>query len=130
MEEANNHVFQINSLLRNIKLLLGAEFIRPCPDRISINTNDVPNLSNLTVIECYLKSIKGAKNDKILVPHLPQSKSYLKITDIPYVQLNGEKLTSKDITNYFSHLELFKMISLAAKPRIIKVSPKFNMAII
>jgi len=42
----------------------------------------------------------------------------------------GEKLTSEDITNCFRHLELFELISLAAKSRIIKVSPKSNIAII
>jgi len=130
MEEANNHVFQINSLLRNIKSTLRAEFICPCPGGISINTNNVPNTSDLTVMEHYLKSIEGAKNDEILAPRLPQSKSYLKITGIPYVQPSGEKLTSEDITNCFKHLELFESISLAAKPRIIKASPKSNMAII
>ena len=82
MEEANNHVFQVNSLLRNIKLTLRAEFICPCPGSIFINTNNIPNLSDLTVMECYLKSIEGAKNDKILVLCLSQSKLYLKITGI------------------------------------------------
>jgi len=51
IEEANNHIFQINSLLRNIKSMLRAEFIYPCPSGISINTNDVPNPSNLTIME-------------------------------------------------------------------------------
>jgi len=68
--------------LRNIKLTLRAEFICPCPGSIFINTNNIPNLSDLTVMECYLKSIEGAKNDKILVLCLSQSKLYLKITGI------------------------------------------------
>jgi len=55
---------------------------------------------------------------------------YLKITGTPYIQPSREKLTSKDITSFIGHLELFESISLATKPRIIKVSPKYNMAII
>jgi len=74
--------------------------------------------------------LRVQKNNEILVPHLPQSKLYLKITSIPYVQPSGEKLTSEDITNCFRHLELFESISLAAKPRIIKVFPKSDMTII
>ena len=85
MKEANNHIFQINNLLKNIKLILRAEFICPCPGGISINTKNVPNPSNLTIMERYLKSIKRAKNDKILAPCFSQSKLYLKTTGIPYV---------------------------------------------
>ena len=70
MEKANNHVFQINNLLKNIKLTLRAEFICPCSSSISIITNNIPNLSNLTIMECYLKSIEGANNNEILVPCL------------------------------------------------------------
>ena len=85
MEEAYNHVFQINNLLKNIKLTLRAEFICPRPGGISINTNNVPNPSNLTIMERYLKSIERAQNDEILALHLSQSKSYLKITGISYI---------------------------------------------
>jgi len=130
MGEANTHIFQINMLLRNIKSATRAEFICPCPGGVSINTNSVPNPSDLSTIERYLKSIDGAGNDEILAPRLPQSKSYLKITGIPYIQPNGNKLTGDDVTNTMKHLELFEPVNLAAKPRVIKASPKSNMAII
>jgi len=55
---------------------------------------------------------------------------YLKITGILYIQPGREKLTSEDITSFIDHLELFESISLVAKPRIIKASPKLDMAII
>jgi len=71
IEEANNHVFQINNLLKNIKSTLRAEFICPCPSGISINTNNIPNSSDLTIMEHYLKSIEGAKNNEILASCLP-----------------------------------------------------------
>jgi len=130
MEEANTHIFQINMLLKSIKSTMRAKFICPCPRGVSINTNNVPNTSDLNTIERYLKSINGAGNDKVLTPWLPQSKSYLKIMGIPYIQPNGNKLTSDDITNTMKQLELFKPVNLAAKPRIIKASPKSDMAII
>jgi len=34
MRKANSHIFQINILLRNIKSVLKAEFICPCPGGI------------------------------------------------------------------------------------------------
>ena len=130
MGEANTHIFQINMLLKNIKSTTRAEFIRPCPGGVSINTNSVPNTSDLNTIERYLKSIDGAGNGEVLAPRLPQSKSYLKITGIPYIQPNGNKLTGDDIITTMKHLELFEPMNFAVKPRVIKASPKSNMAII
>jgi len=85
MGEANAHIFQINMLLKSIKSMTRAEFICPCPGGVSINTNSVPNTSDLNTIERYLKLINGTGNDEVLAPRLPQSKSYLKITSIPYI---------------------------------------------
>ena len=130
MGEANTHIFQINMLLKSIKSTMRAEFICPCPGGVSINTNSVLNTSDLNTIERYLKSINSTGNDKVLAFRLPQSKSYLKITGIPYIQPNGNKLTGDDIITTMKHLELFEPVNLAAKPRVIKVSPKSDMAII
>jgi len=130
MGKANAHIFQINMLLKSIKSTMRAEFIHPCPGGVSINTNSVLNTSNLNTIEKYLKSINGTGNNKVLAPRLPQSKSYLKITGIPYIQPNSNKLTSDNITTTIKHLELFEPVNLTAKPRVIKASPKSDMAII
>ena len=130
MKEANTHIFQINILLKNIKLAIRAEFIHHCPGGISINTNSVLNSSDLSTIEWYLKLINNTSNDKILALWLPQSKSYLKITGIPYIQPNSNKLTGNDIITTIKHLELFEPVNLAAKPRVIKASSKSDMAII
>jgi len=130
MGDANAHIFQINMLLKSIKSTTRAEFIHPCPGGVSINTNSVPNTSDLNTIERYLKSINGAGNDEVLALWLSQSKSYLKITGIPYIQPNSNKLTSDDITTTMKQLELFEPVNLTAKPRVIKASSKSNMAII
>jgi len=130
MEDANTHIFQINTLLKNVKSTLHAEFIRPCRGGVSIVTNNVPNLSNLMIMEKYFKSIEGINSNKILTPRLPQLKSYLNITGIPYLQLDGNKISSENVTDFMNHIELFENISLATKPRIIKAFPKSNMAII
>jgi len=130
MEDANNYIFQINSYLKNIKLILCVEFIHPCPGGVSIITNNVPNLSNLTIMEKYFKSIEGINTNKVLTPCLPQSKSYLKITGIPYLQYDGNKISSDNVTDFMKYIELFEGIFLAVKPRIIKASPKSDIAII
>jgi len=71
MGEANAHIFQINMLLKSIKSMMRAEFICPCPGGISINTNSIPNTSDLNTIERYLKLINGTGNNKVLTPWLP-----------------------------------------------------------
>ena len=61
------------------------------------------------------------------------SKSYLKITSIPYFPYTDNhqtKLTSNDIENILKQNHIFDNISLASKPRVIKVSPKSDMALV
>jgi len=130
MGDASTHVFQINALLKNIKFSMRSEFIYPCSGGIAIITNNVPNLSDLSIIEKYFKSVEGINSNDIPSPRLPQSKSYLKITGLPYLQADGNKITSENVTDFMKHIDLFKNVSLATKPRIIKVSPKSDMAII
>jgi len=107
-----------------------SEFIRPCSGGIAIITNDVPNPSDLSIIGNYFKSVKGINSNNIPSPRLPQSKSYLKIMGLLYLQADGNKITSKNVTDFMKHIDLFENVSLATKPRIIKVSPKSDMAII
>jgi len=130
MGDASTHVFQINTLLKNVKSLMHSKFIRPCSGGIAIITNEVPNPSDLSIIGNYFKSVEGINSNDIPSPRLPQSKSYLKITGLPYLRTDGNKITSKNITDFMKHINLFKNISLATKPHIIKASPKSDMAII
>ena len=63
---------------------------------------------------------------------LPKSKSYLKIIGIlyyPHANLQ-DKLTSADIKTILQQNHIFDNITLASKPRVIKVSPKSDMAIV
>ena len=65
-------------------------------------------------------------------PRLPKSKSYLKIIGIlffPYVN-SQEKLSSNNIETILKQNHIFNNISLASKPRVIKVSLKSDMAIV
>jgi len=107
MGEANSYIFQINTLLKNIKSNLWAKFICPFPSGLSINTNNVPSPSDLSTMEKYLKSIAGTNNKEVLAPWLPQSKSYLKITGISFIQPNGNKLNSKNVNDFMSYTKIF-----------------------
>ena len=130
MNNAGLHVSSINSLLKSVKSTLRAEFIRPMTESIAITTNNIPTPSNLSIIEKYIKSIEGIGLNEVAAPRLPQSKSYLKIIGIPYIQPSGLAISSDGITNYLKNSNLFEGITLAAKPRVIKASPKSDMAII
>ena len=130
MGDASTHVFQINALLKNVKSSIRSEFICSCSGGITIITNDVPNPSDLSIIGNYFKSVEGINSNDIPSPRLSQSKSYLKITGLPYLQADGNKITSENVTDFMKHIDLFKNVSLATKPRIIKASPKSDMAII
>ena len=93
--------------------MLCTEFICLCPGGVSIITNNVPNLSNLTIMEKHFKSIEDINTNGILASYLLQSKSYLKITGIPYLRSDGNKISSDNVTDFMSHIELFENIFLA-----------------
>ena len=65
-------------------------------------------------------------------PCLPKSKSYLKIISIPFYPHENfqERLTSNDIEMILKQNQIFDNISLASKPRVIKVSPKSDISIV
>ena len=130
MGDASTHVFQINALLKNVKSSMRSKFIHPCSSGIAIITNNIPNPSDLSIIEKYFKSVEGINSSDIPSPRLPQSKSYLKITDLPYLWADGNKITSKNVTDFIKHIDLFENVPLATKLCIIKVSPKSDMATI
>jgi len=130
MNNTGLHISSINGLLKSIKSTLRAEFIRPITKSIVITTNTVPAPSDLSIMEKYIKSIEGIGLNEVAVPRLPQSKSYLKIIGIPYIQPSGLAISSDDITNYLKNSDLFEGITMVTKPRVIKASPKSDMAII
>jgi len=69
--------------------------------------------------------------DKVEVPKLPQSKSYLKIIGILYLQENiVTPITLSVVEDVIKKNHIFNNIILVSKPYIIKVSPKLDMAII
>ena len=69
--------------------------------------------------------------DGVEVLRLPQSKSYLKIISIPYLQENIiTPIILSVVEDVIKKNHIFNNIILTSKPCIIKVSPKLDMAII
>ena len=67
-----------------------------------------------------------------MISTLPKSKLYLKIISIPFYPYpnSQEKLSLSDVETILKQNHIFDNITLASKPRVIKVSPKSDMAII
>ena len=132
MKNSSMHVANINRNLRNIKSEVAVNFIRTELVGITIVTNKVSQASDLTTIENYVKNFKSIDSSQVDTPCLPQSKSYLKIIGIPYFP-NGnlqEHLNCSDVENIIKQNHIFNNITLVSKPRVIKVLPKSDMAIV
>ena len=86
----------------------------------------------MLIIDQYIKSSNDINFFQVKKPHLSKSKSYLKIIGIPfYLHENfQERLTSNNIEMILKQNHIFDNISLASKPRVIKVSPKSDMSIV
>ena len=98
---------------------------------IIIITNNVAFFSDLQAIEKYIKSTSNVDADQVQIPRLPQSKSYLKIIGVLYLsEVTNTRITSDKVERILKSNHIFNDVILALKTRIIKVSPKLNIAII
>ena len=88
--------------------------------------------SDLSIIDQYIKNASDINALQVEDSRLPKSKLYLKIIGIPYFpHPNSQvKLTLSDVKTILKQNHIFDNIALASKPRVIKVSPKSDMAII
>ena len=86
----------------------------------------------MSIINNYIKNSNDINSLQVEDACLPMSKSYLKITGIPYYPYldHQTKLTSNDIENILKQNHIFNNISLALKPRVIKVSLKSDIALV
>ena len=94
-------------------------------------TNKVAASLDLQSIEQYVKGTNCINSNEVDSPRLPQSKSYLKIIGLPYLQENtGNPINSNVVENILKDNHIFNNITLASKPHIIKVSLKSDMVIV
>ena len=132
LKNSSAHVSNLNRLLGNTKTEVMVDFIRLNPIRLVIVTNKVMVQSDLQIINQYVKKSDNINELQVKKPCLPQSKSYLKITGIPYFP-NGksqECLNISDVKLTLKQNHIFNNIKLALKPRVIKVSLKSDVSIV
>jgi len=84
LKNLSAYVSNLNRLFRNTKTEVMVDFIRLDPIRLVIATNKVVVQSDLQIIDQYMKKSDNINELQVEEPCLPQSKSYLKITGIPY----------------------------------------------
>ena len=106
-----------------------ADFICISNNGIIITTNCLASPSELSRIEDFLKKIDNINLDLIEGPHLPKSKSFMKIIGLFY-NSKWEVLTPDFIKGVLKEIHLFKDVMLASKPCVIKVFSKSNMAVV
>ena len=126
------HIINLNRNLKNTKSEVLVDFIHSDLVGITIVTNKVLQPSDLITIENYVKNLESIDLSQVDIPCLPQSKSYLKIIRIPYFS-NGnlqDCLNTNDVETIIKQNHIFNNITLVFKPRVIKVFPKLDMAIV
>ena len=107
------------------------DFIHTDAAYIIVVINKVASSLDLQTIKHYVKGANCINSNKVNSPRLPQSKSYLKIIGLPYFQENTTtSIISNVVKNIFKENYIFNNIFLTSKPKVIKVSPKSNIAII
>jgi len=131
MEDSSAYITNINRALKSIKSKVVADFACLENSGIIITTNKVTASLNLQIIEQYVKNVSYIEADNVEAPRLPQSKLYLKILGIPYLLKNSNTPISADVVNkIIKDNHIFNNIVIVSRPRVIKVSPKSDMAII
>ena len=132
MKSSSLHVANINRLLCNAKSDVLVDYI--CSDNtgIMVITSKVTQQSDMSIFDQYVKNSNDINSLPVEEPRLPKSKSYLKISGIPFFPHanSQEKLTSNDIETILKHNHIFNNISLTSKPIVIKVLLKSDMTIV
>ena len=131
IKDTSNHISSINWALKVIKSSIIADFIHVDDRDIIISTNNIASSSDLQKVKKIVKNSLYDDNDQIASPCLPQSKSYLKIVGIPYLnKQTNAYILPEDIKKILKSNHIFNNIVLASRPRVIKISPKSDMVII
>ena len=125
------YMININCAFKGIKSNIIADFIRVEDKEIMITTNNVVSPSDLQEIKKCIKNSFSTEADQIFSLRLLQSKLYLKIVGIPFIsERSNIRISSDKVESILKANHVFNNIILMSKPRIIKVSPKSDMAII
>ena len=128
---SNIYVANINRLLKGIKLEISTDFIHSDNKWVIITTNKVASTSDINIMKKYIKELKDINSNDIMSPRLPQSKLYLRILGIPcFIENTNLFIMSDIIERVIKTTHIFDNTILAFYPRVIKASPKSDIAIV
>jgi len=131
INKSSAHVSNMNRALRNIKSDVMVDFICSNTLGIIVVTNKIVASVDLHSIEQYVKGANCINSNEVKSPRLFQSKSYLKIISLSYLQENTSiPINSNIVKKIIKDNYIFNNITLALKSCIIKVSLKSDIAIV
>ena len=126
-----NHVANLNYALKDIKSDTTVDFICINYRDLIIISNKVASLSDISIINKYIKNCNNIDINDIQDACLPQSKLYLKILSISYlIEETNTPIDSGVIESIIKFMHIFDNIKIASKPQVVKVSLKSDMAIV
>jgi len=129
MKSAHKQITNINEHLKNSNSDIITDFIHLSNNGVIITTNRPANTTKLSRIENFLKKIDNIDPISIEAPHLPKSKSYMKIVGLSYNSELGT-ITPDFIEGILKETHLFKDATLTSKPYVIKASPKSDKTVV
>ena len=131
MANAASAVESCNKGLVNAHSKLRVESVHKAWVGVSMSTNSVASAAELEVIKQWLKKTAGLGESTEVEPRLPQSKSFLKILDVPYWDSKSSlPITPAQVAEALSCSPLFESVTLASMPHIMKASPSSDMSVI
>ena len=109
MKNTSSNVANLNRELRNAKTDVLVNYIRSDNTGVIIVTNKVAQQSDLSIIDRYVKNSNNINTLQVEDSRLPKSKSFLKITGIPFYPYanSQEKLSSSDVETILKQNHIF-----------------------
>ena len=118
-------------MLKNIKSEIKVDYIHLDTSNIVIVTDKVASSLDLQTIKKYIKNLSQIDLENIQTLYLSQLKSYLNIIGLLYFIKNmNTPLTLDVVEKILKNNHIFNNISITFRPRVIKILPKSDMAII
>ncbi|KXN81658.1 hypothetical protein AN958_04063 [Leucoagaricus sp. SymC.cos] len=103
---------------------------------LAFSTNLIPTPGKHDIIHEWLSKAIQYDKDKVPIPRVPMSKSYLKITGVNFYTPTdwhddgSNQLTADDVLYIMNRNLLFENITLTSPPHVMRATPHSDMAII
>ena len=128
---SNDHVTNINQLLKNIKSDIVIDFIYLDHRGFIFISNKVAVQFNISIISNYIKNASNMNTNDIQEDQLSQSKLYFKILGLSYLIENTNiPIDTGVVKSIIKSTHIFNNIKIVSKFCICKVFPRLDMAII